>query len=455
MPVNVAPSFSADIENFIADKTLDLAQRQLVFYQFGDMESMPEGRGTTFTMTRFLRLPLPYAPLSEAVPPVGQTMSIQQVSAVAQQWGDKVTLTDVAELTIKHPLVKQAQRVMGYQIAETLDRNTIVNLLGGTQVNFVNSRGSRPALQAADYMNRHEVQRAVALLLNLGAPLYLGDERTDQKIDAGSGGAKSSSNPRTNQHYVAMLHPFVEADMREDATVTTAWSYSDLNKIYNNELGELNGVRFCRSNMIPSFTGFANNDGGLAYVPGNSGSLATNAGYRIIVTGVDTQNQFESRIYTVSGAQSVTGPNGSIAVTLPNNAPGFTFNVYIGTTTSPVNLGVSPQGPASGPLLGQATQLPGGTTVFITGIGVAQVPPAFPGNANGITVYPTFIFGKGAYAQIELQNVQIVGLFNADKSDPLNQIRVIGWKVFYATLIKNNQFFMRIESTASNTGAFG
>ena len=36
----------------------------------------------------------------------------------------------------------------------------------------------------------------------------------------------------------------------------------------------------------------------------------------------------------------------------------------------------------------------------------------------------------------------------------VNQFRVIGWKVFYGTLIKNNQFFARIESAASNTGVF-
>src|SRR5882757_3182354 len=123
MPTNVASQFSADIENYIADQVLPLARRQLVAYQFGDPATLPKGRGTTYTATRFNRIPLPYAPLSEGVPPIGQTMTITQVSAVAQQWGDKVTITDVAELTIKHPLFKQAQELIGLQIGETLDRN--------------------------------------------------------------------------------------------------------------------------------------------------------------------------------------------------------------------------------------------------------------------------------------------------------------------------------------------
>jgi N4-gp56 family major capsid protein len=107
MATNNASNFSADIEAYIADETLPLARRQLVAYQFGDPLTLPKGRGTSYTATRFNRVPLPFAPLSEGVPPVGQTMTITQVTATAQQWGDKITITDVGELTIKHPLVQK------------------------------------------------------------------------------------------------------------------------------------------------------------------------------------------------------------------------------------------------------------------------------------------------------------------------------------------------------------
>ena len=94
-----------------------------------------------------------------------------------------------------------------------------------------------------------------------------------------------------------------------------------------------------------------------------------------IVTGSDTQNQYESYVTQVTAAISVTGPNGSISFTTPNVA-GYTFTAYIGTTTSPANLALSPSGPTTGPLAGQATQLPANTVVTLTGIGVAQTPPA-------------------------------------------------------------------------------
>jgi N4-gp56 family major capsid protein len=447
MAVNVSGSFSADIEAYIADKTLPLTRRQLVVYQFGDPLTLPKGRGVTYTATRYNRVPLPYAPLSEGVPPVGELMTIQQVTATALQWGDKITITDVAELTIKHPLFKKAIELMALQVAETLERNTFNNLQGFTQVNYVNSRGARNLLVAGDVMNTHELNRATGMLLNIGAPRFMGDEMTDTKVEAGAGQPRASANPRSVPHYVCVLHPFCEMDLRENSSIQTAWSYSDVNRLYNAEVGEWAGIRFCASNMVPSWTGVAALQGTAAL----TGSLATNS-YYVIVTASDTQNQFESQIYLVSNAISVTGPNGSVQVTLPT-LTGYTFNVYIGTSNAPTNLGLCSAGPTVGPMQGQAVQLAGAQTVTITGLGAFQVPPAPP--AAGVTVYPNYIFGRGAYGQVMLDEVKFTYLKEADKSDPLNQLRVCGWKTYYGTLLANVQFAMRIESTSAFNATFG
>ena len=450
MATNPAATFVADIEGYLADETLPLARRQLVVYQFGDPLVLPPGRGSAYTATRYNRVPLPYAPLSEGVPPIGENMSISQVSATAQQWGDKITITDVGELTIKHPLFVKAKELLGLQIAETLERNTFNALMAGPQINYVNSRGSRTALAAGDVLNPHEVTRAVAILETLGAPRFNGDEMTDTKLEADAGGARASENPRRMPHYTAVCHTLVVADMRENPTINQAWTFSDINRLYNYELGEWAGIRFCRSNLVPTFTGVA----AISGTPVTTGGTLAASTYVIQVTASDTQNQYESRIYALSGTITTTTGTSSITVALPALA-GFTFNVYISAAggTQPVNLATSPQGPTVGPLAGQATQLAPNQTVTLTSIGIPQVPPSVP-NA-GITVYPTFIFGRGAYGQVKLDDVRFTYLKDADKSDPLNQLRVVGWKAFYGTLLENVQFFMRIESTSAFSVTFG
>jgi hypothetical protein len=172
----------------------------------------------------------------------------------------------------------------------------------------------------------------------------------------------------------------------------------------------------------------------------------------VLVTGSDTQNGYESYIAQVSGALSVSGTTGSISVTVPSTA-GYTYSVYVGLSTSPTNLGKSVSGPTTGPLAGMATQLAPGTTAIITDIGTAQVPPAAP--ATGVTVYPTFIFGVGAYAIVTLSNIEHFMLSNADKSDPLNQKSVVGWKGYWGGVIKNQQFLARLETTSAYSATFG
>src|SRR5208282_553542 len=126
---------------------------------------------------------------------------------------------------------------------------------------------------------------------------------------ASAGGSKASTSPRAMPHYVCVLHPFVAGDLRENSAINTAWSYSDINRLYNYEIGAWSGIRFCMSNMVPTFVGVAT----INPVAGLAGNLAT-GNYVVQVTASDTQNQYESRIYALAGAVAVVGPNGSLSV---------------------------------------------------------------------------------------------------------------------------------------------
>lgn len=445
---NYSGSFSADFGKYIYDKLLALSQLTLVMYQFGDKYVLPPGFGTTALMTRFNRIPLALGPLSEGVPPPGESVSITQVSVQLQQWGDLVRITDIAEITPKHPLFQNSLRLLALNKSELMERNINNDLLALTQVNYVNQRGSRGALLPGDVMNTTEISRAYVILQTAGAIKFDGTEETDITIDAKQGGARASANPRTVPHYVAVCRPEIEGDLRQDSNFVTATTRSDLNRLYNAEFGEWSGIRFCSSNMLPTWTGYA----AITGTGGSAGTLATGT-YYIIVTASDNQNKFESQIYQVSGAIAVTGPTGSISVTLPAN-PNFTFSVYVGTSpTTITNWGLSASGPTDGVFAGQAIQLAPSTTVIITGVGSSRTPPAAP--ATGVTVYPTYVLGRQVYGTTTLQEFKLITLSKADKSDPLNQQLVMGFKFMNGTIITNNNFGIRIESTASTNYVLG
>jgi N4-gp56 family major capsid protein len=429
--VNKSPAFSADISNYIQAKVLPLAQRTLVAFQFGVPLTLPKNRGTSYTATRYSRVNLPGAPLAEGVPSVGEIMPISQQVATAQQWGDSVYITDVDMLTIEHNLFKEAMRLTALQLQETLERNTQNALMSGTNIAYANSKTSRATLVSTDVLGVTEINKAVGSLNTVGAPKFGSPDFEDTKEE------------------------LVEQDLRSNTVMANAWSYSDIDKLYNMEVGQWGGVRFTSTNMTPWYLG-------AALITGTASGVGTfqTGNYNIFVTETDPVYGYERIIHQASGNIAVTAGQG-ISVTLPAaTVSGYTFNVYVSALggTTPANLGLSASGPTVGAFAGYATQLAANQVVLITGPGptVASlqnsatpslVAPAAP--ATGVYVYPTFFIGKGAYGQVTLDSAQFEYLNQADKSDPHNQLRVISWKIFYGTMILNQAFFMRFESSSN------
>jgi N4-gp56 family major capsid protein len=443
---NVSANYAAATTRIIDKEALDVAQRYLVIYQFADKKTMDHGHGVTWTATRWNRLPLPQQPVGEGVPPNPNLLTFTQVTGVAVQWAGRVVFTDVAILATQTDLLHMASERLGMQLAETKERNGYNSLNAGTQVNYVNARGARSSLLAGDVLDPQTVRRTYANMKQLGAPLW--DGQTGETINRAIGYniSQSEKGPKRAQHLVAVSNALTLQDLANNPTVVQAWSYSDVTRLYVNELGYWGGLHFVESNLLPSWTGIAQVNGANAV-----GSLTTGT-YTIQVTGWDNQNFYESQIYQLSTDVSVT--TGGISLTTPNT-PGFTYAVYVGVGSgaAATQLGLSAAGPTTGPYAGQAIQIPPNTAVTITGLGAMQIPPAAP--TTGVTVYPTYVLGKRAFACLQLEKVSWNRLMEADKSDPHNQLRVIGWKVMEGWCNLNNQFMARIESTASNSGAFG
>jgi N4-gp56 family major capsid protein len=456
--LGTSPLYAGDVQRFLDKEVLPVAQRHLVVRQFASKIRIPEHMGMTYTATRYNRFTLPAGPIAEGVPPLGQSPTISQITGVVMQWGDRANITDIAEITPLHDVLTQASRMLQLQLPETLERNMFGQLNAAVQVNFVNQKGSRAALAAGDLLDPVTVNRTVANLTTLGAFLFNGATGAHDNKSIEEGPRKARGKPESHEHFVAVAHPIALNDFANNSTVQLAWSYSDIGKLYINEVGQWRGMHFVESNMVPYWVGLANNDSGLTYTPAITGGALATGNYVIQVTGSDPQNQYEQRIYQVSGTQNIaSGAAGSIAVLLPSAPSNYNYAVYIssgvGTQPNYLATGTGTGVPAAGPFSGQLTGLPAGATVIVTGLGIPQVPPAAP--ATGVNVFPTYVFGEHFFAALELDNVTWHRLSNADKSDPLNQLRIIGWKTFDGAVILNQLFGARIESSASSTGAFG
>jgi len=446
LTVNTSQQYAAATTRLIAAKALEETQRFLVLYQFADQKEIPQGRGVQWEAIRWQYMPLPHFPTAEGVPPDANSLNFAMVTGTPIQWAGRWVATDVATVTTQQDLMKMASKQLGMQLAQLKERNGFVNLMSGTQVNYANSVGSRAALAATDVLNPTDVNRTYANLYNLGAPLWNGQtgETVQRSIDYTA--RQSEKTIKGVEHYVAIGSIFPLEDLRNNPTVVNAWSRSDVDRLYINQMGYWGGITFCVTNLAPTFTGIAQVNGSNA-----SGNLTTGT-YTIQVTGWDNQNFYESQIYQLSTDVSVT--TGGISLTTPST-PGFTYAVYVGVGSGalPTNLGLTTSGPVTGSFQGQAIEIPPSTSVTITGLGAAMIPPAAP--ATGVTVYPVFIFGRDAFACLKLKNVEWLRPTGPDKADQLDQLRVIGYKFMEGWTILDQRKMARIECSASNTGAFG
>jgi hypothetical protein len=118
--------------------------------------------------------------------------------------------------------------------------------MAGTQVNYVNSRGSRGALVAGDVLDSQTVIRTTAALRDAGRAALHG--RRDDRHQARRRRRRRQGvvQPARDAALRRLIHTLVVGDFRQNSTVVNAWTYSDLNRLYNYEVGEWSGCASAR-----------------------------------------------------------------------------------------------------------------------------------------------------------------------------------------------------------------
>jgi N4-gp56 family major capsid protein len=405
MPINNFSTFAANAQTFIAAQTLMRINRDTIVFQMGKKEKLPNRFSTTFQFTRYEKLSLPRLPLSEGVTPAdGRAMTISTVQAVMDQWGDFVILSDVAEITAKHPALQQAVQLIAEQAAETLDREAIELLLTNTNVNFPGLATSRVTLSTSDYVSTTVVKEAVAALRKQGAhPIFGG------------------------RIMMGLMDPAVEMDLLEDGNFQMAAEFSNIRALQNGEAGQWMGVRWMVSNLLPTVQRLADVVTAGAVIGG--GTLAAATTYYIKVVAIDNDLGFEVAA-TQEQTQVTGGGDNAVQVTMPA-AIGRTYDLYFGAAVGVTPLHSQDNAPSA---VVDVLAVPTGT----------EVPIAHP--AVGVEVHFMWVMGQEAFAVPELQTLRtFITPAQASDSDPLVQRRKLGWKVMFKPVITNELYLERIE----------
>lgn len=384
--LTTSDGMSAEMKTFYSDYLIDLAEPELVHDQFGQKHPIPKNGGKVIEFRQYDPLPEQITPLVEGVTPDGQSLTVKTITSEVKQYGGYVTLSDMLMMTAIDNNLVQATKLIASQAGRTLDTITREIINAGTVVQFsqgqVDSRDELYYTSEDDNCNLtvDAIKRAVRFL-------------------------ETQDAPQINGYYVGIIHPYSKYDLMKDPDWKTPHEYVDTENVYQNEIGELYGVRFVQSSRAKVFAG---------------ADLAS-----------------DSRTLTVNGSGV------SATKTVPFDGGTVEASALVGRM---VNIG------------GTVTKVTANTTSQLTvadNVTAADNTVIYPGEGgkDGADVYSTLVLGDDAYGVTEitgggLQHI-VKQLGSAGSGDPLNQRATVGWKATKTAEILVQQYMVRIEATAS------
>lgn len=225
-----AGSTAAELITYMSAKALEVAVTNTVLDQFGDKQPLPAGASKTIRFTRLEKFTTSATPtqLTEAVAPDATGVTINQVEATAEQYGFVARISEVAELTARHPVIQLTLNRMGLHAAETYDQ-LIFNVLDAASNNYrPNGRAGDTSLVASDLIGYVDLVAVLAILQD------------------------NAGRPVRGSNYVLVVPPQVNAGLLRDADWKASNQLRAPEKIWNGQAGTLANFDVVVSNA-PSF----------------------------------------------------------------------------------------------------------------------------------------------------------------------------------------------------------
>lgn len=443
----VNSSGANDQEKFIAARLIQRSMLRLVAASICDKVEQPNGAGTVAYFVRYRRMNVPQVTLTETVDPANSSMTIDQYSVTLDQWGDIITLSDIVQLTVKHPILQQAIDLLADNAQRVIDREVQVVWLAGTNVTYGDGTvTARRSITAAMKVSDTVVHKARVTLIDQGAPTRNGPS---QPVQVKSADGASSING--GSAYVAVCGPQVMADLMQSGTSLGTWAsvatYGDRMKLYNAEVGTWLGIRWVESNFVPKFVILGDTTvavaSGAAFGTGTpivtaidgGGTLISAATYFYKVTRKELTRGFEEEISIEhTTAAAATGNNESFSFAFPAGV-NYVYNLYFGSASGDANL-----------KLVQAN-IAAGATVVVTAVPGANTTAPDNVNPTGTpTIHPVFIHGAESCSWVGLQNLQT--FVTKDESiigNVLKLKRAVGYKFMGKAIIRDQTRMLRLE----------
>jgi len=176
--------------------------------------------------------------------PTGKKMSIVAITATLTQFGDYVAISDILDAHGIEDTKLGAVEELGAAGGLTLEKTVRNTLMAGTNILFADAINKSTGAYVSTPSDEAGLQTALgSYYCNLTARVI---NKAVTQLKKGAQMVKYSGG-----YYVAVVHPDVAEDLRNDSAWIEAHKYSATEEIFNGEIGRMHGVRFLESNLAP------------------------------------------------------------------------------------------------------------------------------------------------------------------------------------------------------------
>lgn len=246
--MNVYTSLEDDTQTFYNRTLLVRAVPELVHDKFGQQKPIKSNSTRKQTFRRYNALAINIVPLIEGVTPLGKDMTKTDVTATLSQFGDFVTVTDVATWTSRDKVLTEAAQVLGEQSGQSLDAVWRDILVAGTSVFCATDSAGATSTTRTDVdgiMNSVLLRKIIRQLKGQNAKFFT-------KM------IKASANVSTfpvRASYWSIIHTDVEYDAEEITGFHTVDTYSAQQNTMPSEVGAFRNLRMVTSTQAKIFLG--------------------------------------------------------------------------------------------------------------------------------------------------------------------------------------------------------
>lgn len=240
----------------------------LVLEKFGQPKTVDSNTGMVVKFRRYESLPTTPKTLSEGVTPSDTKLTHTDVTATLSQMGDVVTLTDIVLDTHEDKVLMETMGLLGEQSAQMVERMRFGVLKAGTNVLYANG-SARSAVNTV--MTLAAQRKAVRALKRQNA----------RHITSVVRSTPAYGTDNVAPGFIALIHPDLEADIRNIQGFTPAEKYGAISP-FENELGKIDDVRYVTSTVFEAWADAGGAKGDM------QSSTGTNADvYPILIVGAD------------------------------------------------------------------------------------------------------------------------------------------------------------------------